>query len=41
MAVVILVTLRAGGIERVDVPYQTDHGVSLTTAGGIGPYIVF
>ncbi|MCX6084608.1 MAG: 4Fe-4S binding protein [Caldiserica bacterium] len=41
MAVVILVTLRAGGIERVDVLYQTDHGVSLTTAGGMGPYIVF
>ena len=39
MTVVVLVTLRAGGIERVDVLYQTDHGVSLTTAGGMGPYI--
>lgn len=41
MTVVVLVTLRAGGIERVDVLYQTDHGVSLTTAGGMGPYIIF
>jgi ferredoxin-type protein NapH len=41
MVVMILVTLRAGGINRVDVLYQTDHGISLTTAGGMGPYIIF
>jgi len=41
MAVVALVTLKAGGLRRVDVFYQTDHGVSLTTAGGMSPYIIF
>ena len=41
MAIVVLATLQAGGIRRVDVMYQTDHGVSLTTAGGMGPYIIF
>jgi polyferredoxin len=41
IAVITLVTLRAGGIQRVDVLYQTDHGISLTTAGGMGPYIIF
>ncbi len=41
MTAVVLVTLRAGGIRRIDFLYQTDHGVSLTTAGGMGPYIIF
>jgi len=41
IAIVILVTLRAGGIKRFDVLYQTDHGVSLTTGGGMGPYVIF
>ncbi len=41
VTVVALVTLRAGGIKRIDILYQTDHGVSLTTAGGMGPYIIF
>ena len=41
VAVVVLVTLQSGGIERVDVLYQTDHGVSLTTVGGMGPDIIF
>ncbi|MBA4365386.1 MAG: 4Fe-4S ferredoxin [Coprothermobacter sp.] len=41
MAAIVLITLQAGGIRRVDVLYQTDHGISLTTAGGMGPYIIF
>jgi len=41
MTVVLLVTLQAGGIQHIDFLYQTEHGVSLTTAGGMGPYIVF
>ena len=41
MTVVVLVTLQAGGIQHIDFLYQTDHGVSLTTAGGMGPYIIF
>jgi ferredoxin-type protein NapH len=41
MTVIVLTTLQAGGISRVDVLYQTDHGISLTTAGGVGPYIIF
>ena len=41
VAIIILVTLRAGGIMHVDVLYQTDHGISLTTASGMDPYIIF
>jgi polyferredoxin len=41
VTVVVLVTLQSGGIEHVDVLYQADHRVSLTTVGGMGPYIIF
>ncbi|MHB8105884.1 MAG: 4Fe-4S binding protein [Candidatus Cryosericum sp.] len=41
MTVVILMTLRAGGISRINFLYQTAHGVSLTTADGMGSYIIF
>lgn len=41
MTVVALVTLQAGGIRHIDFLYQTDRGVSLTTAGGMGPYLIF
>jgi ferredoxin-type protein NapH len=41
ITIVTLVTLRAGRIIRVDPLYQTDHGISLTTAGGMRPYLIF
>jgi ferredoxin-type protein NapH len=41
ITVIVLITLQAGGIRRVDILYQTDHGISLTTAGGMRSYIVY
>jgi polyferredoxin len=40
-AIIALVAIKAGGFIRADFLYQTDHGISLTTAENIGPYIVY
>lgn len=41
MTVVVLTVLKAGGIQRISFTYQTAHGVSLTTADGMGSYYMY